>query len=262
MKIFPLGTNGFFPSFGRQTASYAIPLGKLLIILDAGSGLFRLAEPEGKKLLEEVSEVHLFLSHYHLDHTFGFYGLFQLLKGIRVEIFGMSKEKFYKELAHGDFFPEVTTKIHKEIFWQDIQKGKYSFGSYEVLVRNQYHNGFGSKAYRFLFAKKSLGYVTDSEPNMESISFISDVDLLLHEHYQTGEDIYLTKSKKIDDQYKFGHTTTVGAALVAKEAGVERLYLIHHYPFFGSRQLKKQEKIAQSIFPSTQLAVDLSEINF
>src|SRR3989338_4937318 len=99
MNIIPLGTNGFFPSFNRQTACYAIPHGKTLIVLDAGSGLFRFAEPEGQKLLQSVTDIHLYLSHYHLDHTFGFYAAFKLFAGKTIQVFAKTDKKVFSELA-------------------------------------------------------------------------------------------------------------------------------------------------------------------
>src|SRR3989344_8948195 len=105
MTIIPLGTNGFFPSFGRQTMCFAILLGKTLIILDAGSGLFRLAEPIGKKLLTGVDTIHIYLSHYHLDHTFGFYAAWKFFAGKKVTVFGNSAKRVFEELYRQQYIP-------------------------------------------------------------------------------------------------------------------------------------------------------------
>src|SRR3989344_4405343 len=99
MKIIPLGTNGFFPSFDRQTACYVIAYGKILIILDAGSGLFRFAESVGIDILKNVKEIHLYLSHYHLDHTFGFYAAFKLFKNKKVTVFGSCEKQVFSEFV-------------------------------------------------------------------------------------------------------------------------------------------------------------------
>ena len=118
MKLIPLGTNGFFPSFGRQTACYAIPIKKTLIILDAGSGLFRLAEPVGKKLLDGIDEIHLYLSHYHLDHTFGFYAAFKLFNNVKVRVFAPSGRQVFWEFVslihHQPFANNLTLKNQLE----------------------------------------------------------------------------------------------------------------------------------------------------
>ena len=124
--ILPLGTNGFFPSFGRESASYVIPCGDILIILDAGSGLFRLAEPQGQTLLKQSSQIHLYLSHYHLDHTFGFYGAFNLFKDKNVTVFGMENKKVFSELPSLNYFPIDYEKEFSHFRWKKLGPGNHT----------------------------------------------------------------------------------------------------------------------------------------
>lgn len=257
MRIIPLGTNGFFPSFGRATACYVISLKDILIILDAGSGLFRLAEPEGKELLRGKKEVHLYLSHYHLDHAFGFYAAFKLLKGKKVTVLAESGRQVFWEFVTMKHFPINYSKVHKNFSWQAISEGNHKISSYQVSVRKQDHRGEGSLAFRFKFPAGELAYVTDSEPTKESSEFVRGVSLLLHEHGFIGKS-----NIKLNDQIIDGHVTTIGAALLAKEAKVGKLALIHHYPFSDNKKLESQLKIARSIFPKTILAQDLKSIEF
>lgn len=140
MQIIPLGTNGFFPSFGRQTACYAISLAEKLIILDGGSGLFRLAEPAGKRLLDGTYEVHLFLSHYHFDHTFGFYAAFRLLEDKKVTVFAPTNKKVFSDLVK-DYFPIDYEKKHQNFSWQKLMIGENKINDYSVRVRKQSHRG-------------------------------------------------------------------------------------------------------------------------
>lgn len=257
MKIIPLGTNGFFPSFGRQTACFAIPLGKTLIILDAGSGLFRLAEPEGIKLLDGVSDIHLFLSHYHLDHAVGFYGAFKLLKDKKVTVFAQSSRQVFWELVSLNHFPINYSEGHKNFRWEMIEEGTHKIFSYQLQVRKQDHRGEGSLAFRFKFPEGELAYVTDSEPKKESLEFVRDASLLLHEHWYIGKS-----NIKLNDQIIDGHVTTIGAARIAKKVKAGKLALVHHDPFADNMKLNKQLKLARSIFPNTILAQDLKEIEF
>ncbi len=247
MKVISLGTNGFFPSFGRQTACYAIPYNKTLIVLDAGSGLFRFAETIGQRLLKEAEEIHLFLSHYHLDHTFGFYAAFKLFEGKKVTVFAPTDKKVFSDLAR-EYFPIDYEKTHKNFMWQKLKIGENKTEKYSVGVRKQDHRGEGSLAFRFSF---DLAYITDSEYSKEGIEFVRGVKLLLHEHYLTGSEKVYFDGK---------HVTTVGAATIAKEANVRKLALIHHYPFADDKQLESQLKLAMTIFPNTILAKDLEEM--
>lgn len=259
MTIIPLGTNGFFPSFGRQIACYVIPLKNKLIILDAGSGLFRLAEPIGKKLLSNVSDIHLFLSHYHLDHTFGFYAAFKIFKNKKVTVYAQETKQVFRELVTLKYFPVDYIKEHNNFNWKSLKIGENTLDGYQILVRKQHHRGEGSLAFRFRLQNKELAYITDSEPNQNCIDFAREVDLLLMEHYLTGDKI---KSNRIEDQSEGGHISTIGAARIAKLAQVGKLALIHHYPFYNNKNLISQLKISRSIFPNTELAQDLKEIDF
>lgn len=241
---------------------FAIPLGKTLIMLDAGSGLFRLAEPEGRQLLNGIDTIHLYLSHYHLDHTFGFYAAWKLFAEKTVTVFGKSDKKVFSEFPAARYFPVDYAKAFQTFSWKTLSEGNHSVSNYHVTVRKQDHVGEGSLAFRFEFGKTPLAYVTDSEPTIESVEFVRGVDLLLHEHYLDGQEVLQKKDAKLADHFQAGHTTTVGNALVAKEAQVGKLALIHHYPFADKKQLEKQLKLARTIFPKTVFANDLETIEF
>lgn len=230
-----------------------------MIILDAGSGLFRFAEPVGKKLLSGVTDIHLYLSHYHLDHTVGFYAAFNLFSGKKIRVFGKTDKKVFADMTNQDYFAINFEAHHKNFTWEQILHGTHTIDDYTVAVRRQHHNGAGSLAFRFTFPKGlSISYVTDSEPNEESVNFCKDSDLLLHEQYLSGHSVNTTTL--LSELYEGGHTTTVGAASVAKSAAVKVLILIHHHPLHDNRQLDDQLTMAKRIFSETYLAHDLRHI--
>lgn len=253
MKIIPLGTNGFFPSFNRQTACYAIPYGKILIILDAGSGLFRFAEPIGRKLLNGVNEIHIYLSHYHLDHTFGFYGAFKLFKDKKVTVYADTGKQVFWEFVVLKHFPVDYQKVHRNFNWQILSIGDNRISDYKVRVRKQDHRGEGSLAFRFGFKNNEFSYVTDSEVTKEGIEFVRNVPVLLHEHDSFGSQKEL---------YNGTHVTTFGTTSIARKAKTGKLFLIHHSPFADDDRLNMQLKAARPFFPSTYLASDKKEIPF
>lgn len=257
MKIIPLGTNGFFPSFGRETACYAVPFKNTLILLDAGSGFFRLAGKEGQKLLKKAREVHIFLSHYHLDHTFGFYAAFELLKDKKVTVLAPTARKVFSEFPPLGYFPINYSIKHKNFRWQKLTEGTHKISSYKVKVKEQNHRREDCLAFRFDFG---LTYLTDAKPTRGNIEFMKNTPLLLHEHWFSGEE--LDKIIDFEKQIIDGHTTTIGAALFAKEAEVGKLVLIHHHPLADNKKLEDQFKLARSIFPRIELACDLHKIPF
>src|SRR5688572_21538223 len=71
MRLVFLGTTGYHPNNGRQTACLMLP--EVGVLLDAGTGLFRARE------LLATSELDIFLTHAHLDHCIGLTFLFNVL---------------------------------------------------------------------------------------------------------------------------------------------------------------------------------------
>jgi ribonuclease BN (tRNA processing enzyme) len=66
MKITLMGTNGWYATETGNTLSILIQGTEHSIVLDAGDGIHKLDQ-----YLEEEKKLHLFLSHFHLDHLAG-----------------------------------------------------------------------------------------------------------------------------------------------------------------------------------------------
>lgn len=75
--------------------SFLVVLKKRLIILDAGSGLFRLFKGKLNTLVNKYKEIDLYFSHFHLDHILGFYYLHKILNCRLLNIFAPSKTLNY-----------------------------------------------------------------------------------------------------------------------------------------------------------------------
>src|SRR5689334_15105484 len=63
MKVVFLGTAGYHPNDRRHTACLTLP--ELGIVLDAGTGMYRLIDHI------HTPQLDIFLTHTHLDHIFG-----------------------------------------------------------------------------------------------------------------------------------------------------------------------------------------------
>lgn len=97
---------------------------------------------------------------------------------------------------------------------------------------------------------KSVTYCLDTRPCQASKELARDVDLLIHEATYTEE---LTA-----EAHNYGHSTAAQAANIAKEANARSLLLTH----FSTRypDVSPLFNEARAIFPETQMAQDLSEI--
>jgi ribonuclease BN (tRNA processing enzyme) len=83
MRIIFLGTNGWFETATGNTLCVLIKTSQCDIVLDAGSGFFRL-----DKYIDGTKPVYLLLSHFHMDHISGLHGLSKISCGKGLTIIG------------------------------------------------------------------------------------------------------------------------------------------------------------------------------
>jgi ribonuclease Z len=253
MRIQFLGTGGYHPNERRHTACLLLP--EIGLVFDGGTGFFRLAE----RL--ETSDVQVFLSHAHLDHIVGLtYFLVPMMSGQvrRARVYAN-----HKTLA----------AVHTHLFSQPtfpVLPG-YEFFALEELAEIPLNDGGqlhwhplvshpgGSTAFRIDWPAavgnrgKSLAYVTDTTVDGTYTEFIRGVDLLIHECNFPDEQAEMCAPT--------GHSHTSQVTALAAEADVARLILIHVDPQRpGDDPLHLDQ--ARQVFPATELAEDLQEVEF
>ena len=94
---------------------------------------------------------------------------------------------------------------------------------------------------------RKVVYMIDTRPFPEAIEFARGADLLIHDGMFDDE--------MTDESKMRGHSTTRQAAMVAKEAGVDRLVLVHISPRYLA--IKDMLRQAREVFPRTRIARDL-----
>ena len=154
MKITFLGTNGWYDTAIGNTPSVFIETNTEYIILDAGFGFYK-----AKELIAPEKAVHLFISHFHLDHIIGLHTLpiFKLSQGIDIYV-PAGGEKVLRSLLRRPFSTPpllLATKIR----FHDIRKiKKLAFGfEYARLRHSVPCNGF-----RFTQDGTAVTYCTDT----------------------------------------------------------------------------------------------------
>ena len=70
MKIYFLGTMGWFDTKLGNTLCVLVDTGKEYIIFDAGTGFSKI-----DNYIKDKRPIYLFLSHFHLDHIIGLHAL-------------------------------------------------------------------------------------------------------------------------------------------------------------------------------------------
>lgn len=218
MNIEFLGTAGYHPSETRQTSCALIPDAgpDSCFVLDAGTGFFRLIN---RPL---PPQIHVFLSHAHLDHVWGLTFYLDLIHAAKtpseITIYGAREclDAVFS-LFDSPFFP-VAYRGQSVV----VEPGcGFEVSDVQVSAHPLTHPG-GSLAYRFEWPEKSLAYVTDTVGDGRYIDFIRNVDLLIHERNFSDSMQELAELS--------GHCTTEDVIRVARESQARRLVVNHFNP--------------------------------
>ncbi|HXG31919.1 MAG TPA: MBL fold metallo-hydrolase [Bryobacteraceae bacterium] len=221
-RIVPLGLNGYFPSHGRQTMSFLLLAADGAFLLDAGTGASRLFEPRLGALLEPYGELHVVLSHYHLDHVAGLAYL-PAVWGRRVRVYAPAAplvdaepEAVLDRLLAPPLFPSSWRSFGLAV--EALREERARIGGLEARLWRQPHPG-GSAGIRL---GDEIAYLTDTSSGPDAAPRVSGVRLLLHELWATGEEAGDAAGK--------GHSHFGAVAELVRRAGVPAVMLIHHHP--------------------------------
>jgi ribonuclease BN (tRNA processing enzyme) len=144
--------------------------------------------------------------------------------------------------------PRVDRKAHRS-----------SVNGVTVLVRKNLAHP-GHFALPLLGGGESMIFATDIEQDKnghpDAIDFFRGDDLLIHDG-QYLEAEYLSRS---NPRQGGGHSTVERALQTARKAGVKQLVLFHHDLDHSDRSLKRIERLARRVLPSTRVAYEGLEI--
>jgi ribonuclease Z len=246
MKLLFLGTTGYHPNNRRQTACLMLP--ELGVVLDAGSGLFRIREHLTAPALD------IFLTHAHLDHVMGLTFLFDVLY----------EKKMRHVFVHGE--AAKLQEIEQHLFSPALFPVKPPFEYRPLTQRVQLADGAqlthfplehpgGCVGYRLDWPDRSLAYVTDTTARSDApyLEQIRGVDVLVHECY--FPDGWEEKAELT------GHSCTTPVARLARDAEAGRLLLVHINPLSENDDPIGLD-VARKIFPAAEIAEDGQEIEF
>ena len=183
MQVTVLGTMGWMPSDRRETTCTACRDGDELLLFDAGTGLRRLLAPAHAPLLDGVRSVHLFLSHYHLDHTCGLAYLSGVLAGRQVvlhppeaAITGIDPQAALAGLLRRPYNPRDLADM-PDVRVEPLREGGNQVAGHEIRLRRQEHSD-PSVSFR---VDDAFVQATDTVADPATAEFAAGVPLLLHE---------------------------------------------------------------------------------
>lgn len=271
LTIYPLGSTGWFPSNGMETACFAFRWEDELIIIDAGTGIRRILELKHsifKPFWNEIKTVRILLTHYHLDHIMGLFWMRGLFgeKSLRIygpgeSVYGIPASDILSDIFKAPASPHPFFELHPDVDASDFPDDGFDIGDVEklhVTMKVNHRHTHKSIAFRF---GNYFAFVTDTPPEIETVDFIKGVDVLLHECWDASSCRLESRDDELEKHAIGPHTSTAAAGLIASRAGVKRLYMIHHNP---ERMLREIESDAENVGKMLKLECvavsDLKEI--
>lgn len=261
------GVRGSVPTPGRattkvggNTACIQLNAGGDPVVFDAGTGLREM----GRTLLADPPpKVHLLLSHYHWDHMLGL-PFFPPVFGGRTHVHvygerkrgGGPKEAVARQFA-APHFPVDFGMLNRNLSFHDVKPGDaFRLGRTSIRVGRLNHPQ-GAVGYRATVGGRVFVYASDHEHDgrgdKELVRFCKGAHVLVYDAMYTGSSYDVGKKG-------WGHSTWEEGCRVARDAGVDRLFLFHHDPVHDDRQMLAIERQARRLFRGASVAREGSEV--
>jgi ribonuclease BN (tRNA processing enzyme) len=239
-----LGSGGWMPTGARQTCSTLLRADDHAVLLDAGTGVSHLVE--NPRLLDGVRNVDVVLTHFHLDHVVGLAYLPALglsepphLHGPGQWLYGRPTREILEGLIGDPFFALDLASVVSDV--EEIGETGRSLGRFEMAVRAQARHDAPTVALRF---DDLLTYCTDTAYDEGNADFARGSQILAHEAWCT----------EAAPSARTTHTSAREAAMIAAQAAVGSLALIHIQPGFSTELLAAE---ARSTFLPVVVGEDL-----
>lgn len=236
MRVTLLGTNGWFDTPTGSTPCVLVDSREWTVIFDAGYGFAKIDQfGVGSK------PVYLVLSHFHYDHLIGLHTLAKNEFKAGLTILGMTGVRD----ALADFFDgRFTVPLEALHFPVDVRefnavKDELPF---KIKALPLVHSG-PVLGFRLEADGCALAYLTDTGYCANAIELAREADLALLE----------CSLPNGDSDLEWPHLTPMLAGLIAREASVKQMALIHfdgwRYQTFEQRE--EAARIASQEFPNT-----------
>jgi len=248
MKIYFLGTNGWYTSPTGDTPCILIDSRERYVIFDAGNALYKI-----EKYIKEDKPISLFISHFHIDHVSGLHMLVKFIfkQGIDV-YFAKGRKKDFDLFVN----PPYTIGINKnetnifllptKVRLHELEEGDNDVG-FPVKMIKLYH-AYENHGFKIKIEGKFIVYSGDTKRIPKGLSLAKDADLLIHE---------CTNIVSPENDL-WGHTDPIQTAQFARDADVKKLVLTHFGAhLYSTLEMRKEAEIkAKEIFPNTVAATD------
>jgi ribonuclease BN (tRNA processing enzyme) len=240
MKLFFLGTSGWFDTRLGNTLSVLLDTAKAYIVFDAGGGFYKL-----DRYIKEKKPVIVLLSHFHLDHIIGLHALAKFNFPQGMVFYGPPGiKKMFRQIINFPYSMPVK-QLKTKLKIREVP-GNLSLPE-GIQYKKLRHTG-NCYGYRVEAEGKVVTFCTDTGPcrNLELLA--------------KGADVFIAESSlpsgKTDRSWP--HLNPQQAALTAKNAGVKKLFLVHFDSgvYFANKDRITAQKAAKKIFNNATASKD------
>jgi len=250
--------------YGGNTSCLEVRVDGAVLVFDAGTGARRL----GAKLVEEgLDELHVLLTHLHLDHLEGL-GFFAPLRhtGTVVHIWGPPSaartlaERISRYLSP-PLFPVQLSDLDATVLFHDVPDGEWEIGGARLGARHVIHLG-PTVGYRIEHDGWSLAYMPDHEPALGVELTPAQADWISGYPVAHQADVLLHDAQYTPDEYAmrvgWGHSSVDAAVAYAQATEARRLVLFHHDPVHADGQLEGMLGRAQELWNGSGVSPELA----
>lgn len=246
MKLHILGSGTCIPYDRRGSSGYALKLSKSIILLDCGNGTtWKL----GKVGINYLEIDHIFITHFHPDHTSDLIPFLFATKYAHVSernkplsIWGPKGFKGFFSALRGAYKDWIVPEILNIC---EVEEGRMEFDDF-MLASAQTHHTENSLAYRIEFEGISLTYTGDTDYSETLVNFSMYTDALLIE-CSTPDELKVK-----------GHTTPSEIIKIANKSMAKKIIITHLYPICDNTNIS--ELIRKEVDAEVIVAEDLLEI--
>jgi len=241
--------------YGGNTSCISLERDGELAVLDAGSGLSRLAQDLTGR---EARRLDIFISHPHFDHVMGLF-CFPPLHDRDVEIHlygGAGLRKSLETLIDPPYWPLGLRDCMARLSFHELRPGeRFQMGGFSGATTVGNHPG-GSLLCRLEADGKGIVYALDCETDGDVFDRLSKFSL--------GADLLVWDASytQADKRLGWGHSTWEEGLALCRAAGVKRVLMTHYSQEYTDQFLREQELKAQKadracIFAKEGMVLDL-----
>jgi phosphoribosyl 1,2-cyclic phosphodiesterase len=250
--------------YGGNTSCVEVVLeDDVALVLDAGTGIRAL----GLDLVRRgVRQIHIFLTHLHLDHLEGLRFFAPLWdERVTLDVWGprspvLSLRERILRAFSPPLFPLDFGDVPARVAFHDLPAEPWRMQGVSLTADLVLHPG-PTVGFRVETAGASLAYLPDHEPALAGIERRS-ADWISGGALAAGADVVLHDAQYLDEEYGakigWGHSSVSDAVAFCRAVDARRLVLFHHEPERSDSALELLQARARELTRGEQVPPEVA----